>query len=202
MNKPQKIGIFGGSFNPVHLGHLIVAEYFVEDLNLDTCFFVPNYISPFKVNDSELISSLHRIEMLRLAVQNNPKFLVNDFEIKKGGISFTFETILYFKREHSNDSLFLLMGTDQIANFSQWKNWEMILNNATIVVARRNGPNETEKIHTNVFSECPEKIIYLKNPIIEISSTEIRSRIKSGKSIKYLIPESVQSYIESNRLYI
>lgn len=202
MNKSKRIGIFGGSFNPVHIGHLIVAEYFVEDLNLDTCFFVPNHISPFKVNDSELISSLHRLEMLRLAAQNNPKFLVNDFEIKKGGTSFTFETVLYFKREYPNDSLFLLMGTDQIANFSQWKNWEVILNNSIIVAARRNVPNETEKIHTSVFSKYPDKIVYLKNPIIGISSTEIRNRIKSGKSIRYLIPESVQSHIESNRLYI
>jgi nicotinate-nucleotide adenylyltransferase len=202
MNKPKRIGIFGGSFNPVHIGHLIIAEYFVEDLNLDTCFFVPNHISPFKVNDSELISSLHRLEMLNLSIQNNPKFLVDDFEIKKSGVSFTFETILYFKRKYPNDSLFLLMGTDQIANFDQWKNWEIILNNSIIVAARRSIFNGTEKIDTSVFAKYPEKIICLKNPIIEISSTEIRNRIKSGKSIKYLVPPGVQSYIESNRLYI
>ncbi len=202
MNKPTRIGIFGGSFNPIHIGHLITAEYFVEDCNLDTCFFVPNHISPFKINDSELISSLHRLEMLNLSIQNNPKFLVNDFEIKKGGISFTFETILYFKGIYPNDSLFLLMGTDQIANFNQWKNWEIIVNNSIIVAAHRNVSSGTEKIDRGVFAEYSQKIVYLKNPIIEISSTEIRNRIKSGKSIKYLVPESVRAYIESNRLYI
>lgn len=202
MNKPQRIGIFGGSFNPVHIGHLIIAEYFVEDLNLDACFFIPNHTSPFKVKDSELISSLHRLEMLNLSIQNNPKFFVDDFEIKKGGISFTFETILHFREEHPNDSLFLLIGADQIANFTQWKNWKIILNNSILVVAHRNISGGMKKIDTNIFAEYPERIIYLKNPAIEIASTEIRNRIKSGKSIKYLVPETVQSYIESNKLYI
>lgn len=201
MNNPKRIGIFGGSFNPVHIGHLIIAEYFTEDLNLDICFFIPNHISPFKVNDSELILGSHRLEMLNLSIQDNPKFFTDDFEIKKSGISFTFETILYFKRKYRDDSLFLLIGSDQIPNFNQWKNWEIILNNSALVVARRN-ILDAKSTDTNVASEYLEKIIYLNNPVIEISSTEIRNRIKSRKSIKYLVPTNVQSYIESNRLYL
>lgn len=201
MDNPRRIGIFGGSFNPIHNGHLIVAQCFTQDLNLDVCFFVPNHISPFKSHNSELLSDSQRLELIKLSIQDNPKFSIDDYEITKQGISYTFETILYFKKKYPNDTLFLLIGQDQLIDFKKWKNWEIILNNSTLVVANRSIPFKESKTDKYLPTKYLERILFLNNPVIEISSTEIRKWIKEGKSIKYLVPKSVLSYIELNRLY-
>lgn len=198
MNTFSKIGIFGGSFNPIHIGHLIIANFFVIEHNLDICFFVPNHISPFKTNENESIEDFHRLKMIELAIRNNPKFAIETFEIDKGGISYTFETILHFKTKYPLSELFLLIGYDQLKLFTQWKNWEIILENSFLVAARRN----TNAFDKNLLPpKYQEKILYLENPIIEISSTQIRNYIKTSKSIDYLVPEEVKNYIKMNNLY-
>jgi len=197
---PTKIGIFGGSFNPVHIGHLIIAQHFVEELNLDYCYFVPNYISPFKIGDNEIIPSHTRLEMLRLATEDNPKFIIDTFEINKADISYTYQTILYFKNKFPSAQLFLLVGSDQAEKFTSWKNWETILDNANLAVAKRK-PEVFDPPQYNFPSEYSKKVIHLSNPIIEISSSSIRNYLKSGRAIRYLVPEKIFNFIISNKLF-
>lgn len=198
MRGPKKIGIFGGSFNPIHIGHLIIANFFAWEFELDYCFFVPNFISPFKLEQQELNSVQHRFKMISLAIKGNPKFKIDDYEIQKGGISYSFETILHFKDKFPNSTLFFLIGSDQTDKFTQWKNWETILENSYLVVARRD-------LRRNIKNFLPRKFLgkinYLNNPIIEISSTRIREFISNNIPIDYLVPKVVQNYIYKNKLY-
>ncbi|MCX7908067.1 MAG: nicotinate (nicotinamide) nucleotide adenylyltransferase [Ignavibacteria bacterium] len=198
MSNPSAIGIFGGTFNPIHLGHLIIANFFVSDFHLDFCYFVPNHISPFKIENDEIAPDEQRLEMISLAIKENPKFLVSTFEIEKKGISYSFETVLYFKSTFSQSKLYFLIGSDQIENFTFWKNWETILENAELVVAKRN--YRKINIPTNLEPYL-KKINFLDNPIIEISSSLIRQLISKNKSIDYLVPNEVRKYIFDNDIY-
>lgn len=197
---PSKIGIFGGSFNPVHIGHLIIANFFVEEFKLDYCYFVPNFISPFKTGDYELIPAHNRLEMLKIAIEDNPKFKVDSFEVDKGGISYTSETIQYFQQKFPYSKLFLLIGSDQAEKFTQWRNWETIVNATYLVIARRTY-NSFEPLSSNIPSSFHSRIFSLRNPLIEISSSNIREYIKKGFSIKYLVPEKVYYYITKNNFF-
>lgn len=194
----MNIGIFGGSFNPVHIGHLIVAHFFIIDFNLEICYFVPNHRSPFKINDQEQLPDHHRLRMLELATASNPQIAIDTFEIDKGGVSFSFETILHFKEKFNSANLYFLIGSDQAYKFTQWKNWETILANANLVVARRN----FEPLDKTFLPEKFHALIhFLQNPIIEISSTLVRDLIKRGKPIDYLVPDPVKNYINENKLF-
>lgn len=198
MRKPFEIGIFGGSFNPIHIGHLIIANSFVSETNLDLCFFVPNFTSPFKSDNKDVADGPHRIKMIALAIKGNPKFKIETYEIDQGGISYSFETVLFFQNKFPQSSLYFLIGSDQAKKFTQWKNWQTILKYSKLVVARRS----FEKVEYNfVPSEFQNRIILLNNPIIEISATQIRELIRNRKSIDYLVPNTVKKYILENKLY-
>ncbi len=198
MKNLKKIGLFGGSFNPIHIGHLIVANFFVCEFGLDYCFFEPAFISPFKLHQQDLVSEQHRLKMISLAIKGNPKFKIDTYEIEKAGISYSFETILHFKAKFPNSSIFFLIGSDQIDKFTQWKNWKIILENSFLVVAKR----VFKPINKNfVPLEYEEKIYFLDNPIIGISSTQIREFITRDIPIDYLVPKEVKKYINDNELY-
>ncbi|MEJ5286350.1 MAG: Nicotinate-nucleotide adenylyltransferase [Candidatus Kapaibacterium sp.] len=195
----MNIGIFGGSFNPIHIGHLIIANFFISNFNLDQCYLVPNHKSPFKIEDQEQIADQYRLEMINLAIEGNPKLQVDTYEIKKGGISYSFETVLHFKNKFTSSNLFFLIGTDQAKKFTLWKNWKTILENCYLVVARRDFEPISKDFVPNEFHNS---IFFLQNPIIEISSTLIRDLVQNGKSIDYLVPEKVKNYIYRNNLYL
>jgi nicotinate-nucleotide adenylyltransferase len=194
----RKLGIFGGSFNPIHIGHLIIATFFVTEFDLDACVFVPNHISPFKIEDNELAPDNFRVEMLRLAIEDNPKFFIDPYEINKGGVSYTFETILHFKELYKETELFLLIGSDQAQKFTFWKNWNIILENSNLVIAKRSLSSPNKNFLPGDFLS---KVYLLDNPVIEISASMIRERIRKGKPIDYLVPEKVKKYIFQNKLY-
>ncbi|MCB0703184.1 MAG: nicotinate (nicotinamide) nucleotide adenylyltransferase [Candidatus Kapaibacterium sp.] len=193
MNK--KIGILGGSFNPIHEAHISVAHYFIEYYSAEKVLFIPCNVSPFKTNE-DMAPNKNRLEMVKLAIANNPSFEVSSFELEKQGISFTYQTVEHFKRLYPQDNLCLLIGGDQAEKFHNWKNWQFILDNADIYVALRKG----YKIPTYEF-ESYKRAIYMEMPFIEISSSEIREEISNGKrNLDYLNP-LVESYIIENRLY-
>lgn len=193
MNK--KIGILGGSFNPIHEAHISVAHYFIEYYSAEKVLFIPCNVSPFKTNE-DMAPNKNRLEMVKLAIANNPSFEVSSFELEKQGISFTYQTVEHFKRLYPQDNLCLLIGGDQAEKFHNWKNWQFILDNADIYVALRKG----YKIPTYEF-ESYKRAIYMEMPFIEISSSEIREEISNGKrNLDYLNP-IVESYIIENRLY-
>ncbi|MCE5304624.1 MAG: nicotinate (nicotinamide) nucleotide adenylyltransferase [Chloroherpetonaceae bacterium] len=198
----MKIGIYGGSFDPIHIGHLIIVERFIEILNLNKCLFIPSYISPFKAEENANISAETRLEMLKLATESNPAFEIEDYEINRREISYTIDTLLYLQSKYPDSELFLLIGSDQARDFHKWKNFQDIMSIANICIAKR-----ILNYDVNIFpfelylNQKSKQIIKLNTPIIEISSTEIRERIKEGRSIKYMLTPSVYNYINENNIY-
>lgn len=191
----NKIGLLGGSFNPIHEAHTSVGNYFVEHHSADKVIFIPCNVSPFKTNES-VAPNNQRLDMVKLAIQSNPLFEVSEFELEQNGISYTYQTVEHFKKLFPDDNLCLLVGGDQAENFHNWKNWQIILDNADIYVALRKG----YKIPTYEF-ESYKKATYMEMPFIEISASEIREKIANGDSqIEYLDP-LVESYIIEHKIY-
>jgi nicotinate-nucleotide adenylyltransferase len=191
----MNIGVFGGTFDPPHTGHLIVAEHVRETFGLVKVHFVPSSVPPHK-QQMDIVEAHHRLEMLQCAVQGNRFFDVSEVEIQRGGVSFTIETLQEFKRRFPDDVLYLLMGMDNLVEFHTWKMPGGILDLAVVVVMTR--PNVDL---TTVDATLRERIQVCVVPEIAISSTEIRRRVKEGRSIRYLVPAAVESYIIRNHLY-
>jgi nicotinate-nucleotide adenylyltransferase len=197
----KRIGIYGGSFNPIHLGHLTIADFFQKECKLDLCYFVPSFVSPFKSQDNciQEFDSIHRMKMIELALNQNNKFQICDFEILNEGISYTYLTIEDLIEKHVDAEIYLLMGTDQAENFHKWKRWEWITDQVILVIANRDIDTYNDYEFQRQKPNC--KVICLKNPLIKISSSEIRTRIKKGLNCDELLPLSVWNYILENNLY-
>lgn len=190
-----KLGIFGGTFDPPHLGHLIEAEFAAEELGLDKLLFIPTGEHPLK-SYSGMASVQDRYEMTRLAIAGNPLFEISDIEIKREGKSYTINTIEQVKKNYAPTELFLLVGIDNVEIFSQWHRIDEILDSCKVVVLSRL-INDDYVLSPSVL----EKITILDSPIIEISSTEIRELTADGNSTRYLVAESVREYIAEKKLY-
>ncbi|MGB2960524.1 MAG: nicotinate-nucleotide adenylyltransferase [Bacteroidota bacterium] len=189
----MKLGIFGGTFDPPHMGHLIVAEHVREELGLDRVVFVPCSTPPHK-QENEITAGHHRMEMVRLAIAGNPAFDDSDMELVRGGVSYTVETLLEFSKQHPDWELFFLVGMDNIGDFYTWLKPERILELSVIVVVKRPGyefPGELA-IPDAVVCEVPD---------IEIGSRVIRERVREGRSIRHLVPDSVLDFIVDEKLY-
>ena len=192
----SRVGIFGGTFNPPHLGHLIVAEEVCQIFSLDIIVFVPSARPPHKVS-SPVIDSRHRFTMTQLAIENNPYFEISDVELKRRGTSYTIDTIKEFKNIYGADvELYFIMGGDSICEIETWKKPEELFRLCGVIVTTRPGI-DLEKID----DRFGDKIILADVPRIDISSTDIRHRVETGRSITYLVPDKVQEYIQRERLY-
>jgi len=190
----MKLGIFGGSFNPIHIGHMIIADDFFEQIGLDKVIFVPTFISPFKVNSEKQIPDNLRLSMLRDAISHDPRFEVDDFEISKGDISFTYDTVIHIKGKFQTSNIFMLVGQDNLKDLKKWYKFEELNKMVTFCVAGR---------ITNSNIENPPNQHYIKidSPLIDISSTDIRARIKQKKSFRYMLLTQTYNTIISNNLY-
>lgn len=186
----MKIGILGGTFNPVHLGHLILAQEMQSQLKLDKVIFIPTNIAAHK--EEIKVSAKDRLAMLKLAVSDNPFFEVSDLEIKRGGVSYTIDTVETLKKDYPEDKLFLIIGSDLAKDFSTWKQPEILKKEITIVVAQRK----------EYFFDQNKWFLALPVTQVAISSSLIRELIKKNISIKYLVPEAVLQYIKENNLYL
>ena len=193
-NGSYNIGIFGGTFNPPHLGHLIVAEYVRAMLSLDVVYFVPSFISPHKRRGEDRLAK-HRLNMVRLAIRKNAVFASSDFEIKQKDTSYTYRTIENFKKRFRHSRLFVLLGADNFVDFKTWKYPDRIGELATVVVMSR--PMHVPGTRANAGLSAK----FIEVPGIEISSTDIRNRVRRGKSIRYLVPDAVEKYIMKNGVY-
>ena len=191
----MRIGIFGGMFDPPHLGHLILAELACEQLELDSIIFIPTGTHPLK-NDSLYSSSAHRLQMTKLAIEANSKFVLSDREVATSKTSYTVDTLEAIATENPNGQLFLLLGMDNIAIFDQWHQTDRILELSTIAVYDR--PSDKA---VNIPEKLSSKITRLKTPFIDISSTVIRERVKKHLSIQYFTPDAVREYILEHQLY-
>lgn len=199
----ERIGVFGGSFDPVHLGHLTVAQDAVEQLELDRLIFVPAAIPPHK-QDKTLASGRQRLEMLQLATESNLRFEVSDMELQRGGVSYTIDTIRQIQFEHPGAELFFIVGLDSLTILHSWKNIEELLGRCTVVPFARGGEDPAkiaEQIQlSNVWkTRLMERMIQIHE--VEISASEIRMRPAEGLSIRYLVPPEVEMYIAEHGLY-
>ena len=189
----MRIGILGGTFDPPHHGHLLAASDAFEALELDRLVFMPTAVQPLKAG-REGASASDRLEMVKLLVGDDPRFEVSEVETARGGLSYTVDTLRTLTAEWPGANLFWLVGADGPKSFAKWREPDRIVQLATIVVLQRT--DETPDL-----SLMPGTPRFIPTRRIDISSTEIRERVKSGKSIRGFVPESVAAYIAAHRLY-
>jgi len=190
-----RIGVFGGTFDPPHVGHLLLAADASEALRLDLLIFVPAGAQPFKVETPPLASGPDRFEMLRLAVSGDPKYSVDDAEINREGLSYTVDTLEHLAGRYAGAELFFLLGQDALAGFKQWRKPERILELATLALMMRSGARDVGEWRN------AERLEVVSARSVEVSSTEIRQRLREKKSIRGFVPESVERFIEARGLY-
>jgi nicotinate-nucleotide adenylyltransferase len=180
------VGVFGGTFDPVHVGHLAIANAALDELGLDRLYFVPARRSPLK-QDGPIASAEDRLAMLSAAIADEPRFHISRAELDRNGPSFTVDTLEALRGE---GALFLILGSDAYADFERWREPARIRELATIVLAARPGvPN------------APAGVRKLDSPLMDISSRELRARAARGRSLRYLVPKAALRYIEEHRLY-
>jgi nicotinate-nucleotide adenylyltransferase len=194
----MKIGLFGGTFDPVHVGHLIIAETVSSDFLLDRVFFIPAAVPPHK-NGNRISPSDRRLEMLKLAIEDHTHFELSDVEIRRGGISYTVDTVRWFQESVSWQGavFFLIIGSDSLYDIRNWKHPEKILSGIQVLVIERPG-FEREKIGEKYLGH----VQWVSVPQMQISSTEIRRRVRDKKSIRYWVPRKVEMYIHDKGMYL
>lgn len=197
----KKYGIFGGSFNPIHYGHLMICEYIKEEMGLDKVIFIPTGNPPHKDLG---VSAEDRYEMVRLAISPNPDFEISDIETTRVNLSYTVDTIRELKKIYKEEKLYFLIGLDSLFQLKTWKKIGDLSQEIEFVVALRPGYIDKEEINREIDflrENFGTKINLIKTPLYEISSTDLRDRIHEGKSLRYLIPKKVLDYIEESGFY-
>ncbi len=201
--KLQRIGIMGGTFDPIHFGHLVLAETVRETMKLDKILFIPTGDPPHK-KDQNVTSAKQRLEMVELAISDNPDFYCSNMEVDREGFSYTVDTLERLRETcGENCKLFFITGADAIIEILSWKNVERISNLCTFVAAAR--PGTGRKKLSDFLEDLPgylqNKIHVTQVPALQISSTDIRNKVAAGLTIRYLLPAVVEHYIKDNRLY-
>ncbi|MBF0521488.1 MAG: nicotinate-nucleotide adenylyltransferase [Candidatus Omnitrophica bacterium] len=188
----KRIGILGGTFNPVHIGHLAIAEWACEQLKLDKVIFVPSHLPPHKTSRG-VLDSKHRFEMVLQAVKDNPCFGVSDFEVNREGKSYSIDTVEHFRSIFPKDTKFyFIIGEDALTTLSDWKDIDRLTELVDFVAVNRPGTHHLK-------SKVPVKFIPMLG--IDVSSSYVRKCLTSGKSAKYFLPENVIKYIKKHHLY-
>lgn len=186
----MKIGILGGTFDPPHHGHLLIANEVLEALRLDEIWFIPNQEPPHKQKSTE-VSNFNRVSMLELAVAGHPKFKIDTIELERLGPSYTFDTMNILNELHPDVQFFFIIGADMIEYLPAWYKIEDLMKLVHFV-----GVNRPDYVHSSSFP-----ILHVPVPEFGVTSSLIRNRIKEGQSVRYLLPEQVRLYIEENELY-
>ena len=194
----MKICLFGGTFDPPHIGHLIIAESILSDLDINKIIFIPSSIPPHKPLHS-YSSASSRVEMLQISIKGTPAFQISDIELNRPGASYSVDTIKQIKSQMSlsKEELYFVIGGDSLIEFQMWKNPHEILSLAQVIIAPR--PSFTKDM---VKPEFLEQVQFLDTPQIDISSSMIRERVREKKSIRYYVIPEVLEYIQEKRLYI
>jgi nicotinate-nucleotide adenylyltransferase len=188
----MKIGLYFGSFNPVHAGHLIIANYIANNINIDQIWFVISPQNPLKVSNN-LLNKFHRKYLIDIAIDGEKKLKSSNIEFSLPIPSYTIDTLTYLKEKHPDYLFSVIMGSDSLKNITRWKNYEQLIKNYEILVYERPGFKTENNFGNN--------ITMLSAPLLDISSSKIRAMIKTGKSIKFLVPDVVKEEIERNHYY-
>ena len=200
----MRIGLFGGSFDPIHLGHLILAEHCREAAKLDEVWFVPCALQPLKQAGAQG-TDRQRTEMIQMAIGGHESFVLSKIELERGGVSYTVDTLKQIHDQHPDAELFLLMGDDSLESFANWRSPETICDLATPLVVNRPGSGDVDLTMFEPFAskarmaEIQQRRV--ESPKIEISSSEIRTRAANENSIRYLTPRAIEKYVETQKLY-
>jgi len=190
-----RIGVFGGTFDPPHVGHLLLAADARDALNLDRLIFIPASAQPLKVETPAVASARDRLEMIRLVVADDANYQVDETEIDRKGLSYTVDTLEHLSARYPGAQIFLLLGQDALESFGQWKNPERIRELATVAAMQRSGAKGSRP------GASAKGVVTISTRRVDVSSTEIRDRLRAGKSIKGFVPESVERFIDARGLY-
>ena len=186
----MRVGILGGTFDPIHIGHLIAASSVYEALNLDSVVFIPAG-DPWQQRDRDLSPGQQRLEMVKLATENDARFQVSDVEIARSGPTYAVDTVREWKRLNPSDELFWIVGSDALSGIPSWHEWEALVSEVTIVAVNRVGQNDS----------VPFDFVSVDMPEVRISATELRDRFTNGLDTQYLVPKNVSQYISDQGLY-
>ena len=199
----MKIGIMGGTFDPIHIGHLLLGEFAYEDFGLDAIWFLPNGNPQYKAAEYTEEALHHRVEMVKLAVNDVPYFRVNLYEAQIEEHSYTYSTMREFNRLYPDDQFYFILGADSLFSIEQWRYFREIFPTCTILAAMRDDKDaQSMQLQINYLKEkYNAKIELLRAPLVEISSTAIRKRAAKGLSVRYMVPDAVAEYIAEHQLY-
>lgn len=186
----QQVGIMGGTFNPPHLGHLIMAEQVGTQLGLDKVLFMPDATPPH-VDTKKTLPAKHRVEMVKRAITDNPLFGLSMAEIERGGVSYTYETIVALKKQYPNTDFYFIIGGDMVDYLPTWHRIDDLVQLVQFVGIQRTGYSR----------QTPYPVLWVDAPLVDISSTQIRNKVQQSCSIRYLVPTKVADYIEEEGLY-
>lgn len=189
----MKIGLFFGSFNPIHIGHLIIADYIAQYTDLSEVWLVVSPHNPLKQKNS-LAKDHDRLHLAQLATENNPRLKVSSIEFTLPKPSYTIDTLVYLNEKYPDKTFILIMGSDNIQSINKWKNYEKLIADYDIMVYNRNGFDD-------INPEYLTRVTFVDAPLLNLSSTMIRERIAEGKSIQYLVPDVVFHYLDNSSLY-
>ncbi len=199
----KQICLIGGTFDPIHYGHLVVAEEVRQKFGIQKVIFIPAARPPHKM-DQEISEPHHRVNMTRLATASNRYFEVSTIEIERQGLSYTIDTVQEIKSIYKIETVYFITGADAVLEILNWKEAEKLLNMCTFIAATRPGYNLNNLKETlkSLPGEIFKKTLPLEVPALSISSSDIRQRVREGRSIKYLLPEPVEQYIKENKIYL
>ncbi|MEW6065617.1 nicotinic acid mononucleotide adenylyltransferase [Desulforamulus profundi] len=199
----KQICLMGGTFDPIHYGHLVVAEEVRQKFGIQKVIFIPAARPPHKMGQ-EISEPHHRVNMTRLATASNRYFEVSTIEIERQGLSYTIDTVQEIKSIYKIETVYFITGADAVLEILTWKEAEKLLNMCTFIAATRPGYNLNNLKETlkSLPGEIFKKTLPLEVPALSISSSDIRQRVREGRSIKYLLPEPVEQYIKENKIYL
>lgn len=203
MDKTKRIGIMGGTFNPIHYGHLIIAENACEQFHLDQVIFMPTGHTPHKAYGGAEMTK-HRCEMVRLAIDGNDHFVLSTYEVEQTEVNYTYLTLKAMQDEYPDAQLYFILGADSLFSFDEWKYPDQIAKRAVILAAVRDYLTESRVDNQILYlkERYGGEIFRLDTPNFNVSSKIIRQRCQMGETIRYMIPDKVKEYIEKNGLYI
>lgn len=197
----SRLGVFGGTFDPIHVGHLFIAEEARTRLDLDQVLFIPTGEPPHRADEPEA-SAPDRLAMVRLAITGNPRFEASALEVEREGPSYTVDTLRVLKEQRPGVELFFIVGMDSLSDLPKWHDPAGIVELACLVAVERGGHEEADtRAIEAAIPAAKGRVVVLRSPELEISATELRLRIAQGRSIRYLVPDPVIAYIEAHGLY-